>query len=265
MDKTSTIVEYRSMVENLSSSKKNMNVAKNLVEAAKETKKVIDVSDPDYLRILSAVSEAINFFVSENKIREASYICDNYIDLLEDLNNSTEMIQRTKLLSDMFFTKTDSAYHIYVEDVVNRVISFLDDDSLLEELGDLLIGIAQTLQKAKIHEMAINYYNRGITYLIDAGKDDRVLSEIQKLIEKARVLSLKNNEYSGQYMDLINQMVEEAGIDITKDQTTQLAYQSFSDHLLKSSKNVIESRAVQSGRLHKKKRDFFKKKIIDED
>ena len=265
MDKTSTIVQFRSMVENLSTSKKNLSVAKNLVDFAKESKNSVPISDPDYLRILGALQESVEFFVSVDKIKESTYIADSYIDLLEELNNPDEMMKRTEDLSKVFFDKKDSVYHIYIEDVLNRVISFLDDDERLEELGDLLLSVAKNLQKQKVHEMAITYFERGIGYLIDADKEERVLKEIQAILESARVLSLKSNEYSSQYMDLVNKLVEEAGIDISKDETTQLAYQSFSDHLLKSSKNVIESHATQSGRLHKKKREFFKKKLIEED
>ena len=265
MDKTSIIVQFRSMVENLPSSKKNLDVAKNLVNFALESKNSIGITDPDFLRILSAIQEAITYFVNENKIREATLLVDTYIDLLEEINNPTETIARTKEISSVFFSKKDSTYHIYCEDLVNRVVSILDDDSRLKELGALLIEIAENLQKLKIHEMAINYYERGITYLIDANDKDLVLNEIQKLLETVRVLSLKNNEYSNQYMDLINSLVTDANIDLSKDTNTQLAYQSYSDHLLKSSKDVVESRTSKSGRLAKKKREFFKKKVIDED
>lgn len=265
MDKTATIVQFRSMVENLPTSKKNLGVAKNLVQAAEDSKGVIDLSDPDFLRILNALQESVEFFVSNDKIKEATYIADRYIDFLEELDNSDEMISRTQSLANTFFAKKDSAYHIYSEDLVNRVVSFLDDDSMLEKLGTLLIEIAQTLQKVKIYEMAINYYERGVTYFIDANNKDQVLQEISSLLETARVLSLKNNEYSSNYIDLVNTLVKEADIDLSSDVNTQLAYQSFSDHLLKSSKGVVESRFTQSGRLHKKKREFFKKKVIDED
>ena len=265
MDKTSSIVQFRSMVENLPSTKKNLDVAKGLVDFALESKNVIGLTDPDFLRILNALQDAIAFFVNENKIREATLLADNYIDILEDLDNPEEMIRRTKEVSSVFFAKEDTAYHIYCEDLVNRIISFLDDDSRLKELGSLLIEIGGNLQKIKIHEMAINYYERGIIYLIDANENDRVLKEIQLLIETARVLSLKNNEYSSQYIDLVNKLVADANIDLSKDVNTQLAYQSYSDHLLKSSKGVVESRFVRSGRLGKKKREFFKKKTIEED
>lgn len=265
MDKTATIVQFRSMVENLPTSKKNIDVAKNLVQVAEDSKQVINLSDPDFMRILNALQESVAFFVNENKIKEATYIADRYIDLLEELDNSDEMISRSKELANIFFSKKDSAYHIYCEDLVNRVVSFLDDDSLLEKLGMFLIEIAQSLQRIKIHEMAINYFERGITYLIDANNKERVLQEIEKLLETARVLSLKNNEYSSHYIDLVNNLVKEAEIDISNDVNTQLAYQSFSEHLLKSSKGVVESRFTQSGRLHKKKREFFKKKVLDKD
>lgn len=265
MDKTSAIVEFRRLIENLPSSKKNSEVAKNLVKMANESKDIIGLSDPDFLRILTALQESIKFFANENKIRESGILCDAYVDLLEELNNPEEMIKGTKELSEIFFTKTDTAYHIYFEDIVNRIVSFLDDDSLLEELADLLITIGQKLQKQKIHEMAITYYERGITYLIDAGNEQSVLKQINQLIETARVLSLKNNEYSSQYIDLVNNLIQESNIDLSKDTNTQLAYQSFSEHLLKSSKNVVASRFTQSGRLHKKKREFFKKKLLEED
>ena len=265
MDKTSAIVEFRGMVENLSTSKKNSEVAKNLVKIANESKNSIGLSDPDFIRILNALQDSIKFFINENKIRETGIVCDGYINLLEELNKPTEMIKGVKDISNAFFTKSDTAYHIYFEDVVNRVVSFLDDDSLLNELADFLISIGHELQKIKIHEMAINYLERGMNYLIDAGNKDAVLKEIQQLLETARVLSLKNNEYSSHYIDLVNEMVSEADIDLSKDVNTQLAYQSFSDHLLKSSKNVVESRFQESGRLHKKKREFFKKKLIEDD
>lgn len=265
MDKTSTIVQFRSMVENLPASKKNLDVAKGLVDFALESKNIIALSDPDFLRILNALQEAIAFFINENKIREATLLADNYVDIMEDVDNPEDMIKRTKEISGIFFAKQDTAYHIYCEDLVNRVISILDDDSRLSELGTLLIEIGESLQKIKIHEMAINYYERGITYLIDANENDRVLKEIQNLIETARVLSLKNNEYSSQYIDLVNKLVADAKIDLEKDQNTQLAYQSYSEHLLKSSKGVVESRFVRPGRLAKKKREFFKKKTIEED
>ena len=265
MDRTTTIVQFRSMVENLPSSKKNLDVAKNLVAFALESEKSIELSDPDFLRILNALQESIAFFVNESKIKEATFLADSYIDILEDLDRPDEMMKRTKELSSVFFAKTDTAYHIYCEDLVNRVVSFLDDDSLLEELGDLLIEIGKDLQKIKIHEMAINYLERGIMYHIDAEDKESVLQEIRILLENARVLSLKNNEYSSHYIDLVNKLIKDANIDISQDANTQLAYQSYSEHLLKSSKNVVESRFTQSGRLHKKKREFFKKKILDED
>jgi tetratricopeptide (TPR) repeat protein len=265
MDKTATIVEFRALVENLPTSKKNLQVAKNLVTFALDSSKSIGISDPDFLRILNAFQEAILFFINENKIRESSLLADSYINLLEDLNNSDEMIARTKALASAFFNKSDSAYHIYFEDLVNRVVSFLDDDSLLEELADLLLTIGYYLQKMKIHELAISYLDRGMTYLIDADNIDGVLKEIQKILESARVLATKNNEYSSHYIDLVNKISDQAKVDISKEPTTQLAYQSFSDHLIKSSKTMVESRFTQSGRLHKKKREFFKKKIIEED
>ena len=74
MDKTSTIVEFRSMVENLPSSKKNMNVAKNLVDRAKESKNSVALSDPDFLRIMTALSEAINFFVSADNFADTAFV-----------------------------------------------------------------------------------------------------------------------------------------------------------------------------------------------
>lgn len=260
MDKTSTIVQFRAMVENLPSSKKNLDVAKNLVNFALESRNIIGITDPEFLRITNAIYEAITFFVNEDKIREATVLADSYVDLLEEINNPSETINRTKEISKVFFSKKDTAYHIYCEDLLNRVISILDDDSRLNELGLLFIDIAENLQKLKIHEMAINYYERGITYLIDADNKDLVLNEIHKLLEIARVLSLKNNEYSSQYMDLVNSLVADANIDLKKDTNTQLAYQSYSDHLLKSSRDVVESRANKSGRLAKKKREFFKRK-----
>ena len=62
LDKTSAIVEFRGMVEKLPTSKKNSEVAKNLVKTAKNSKDIIGLSDPDFLRILTALKEAIKFF-----------------------------------------------------------------------------------------------------------------------------------------------------------------------------------------------------------
>ena len=174
MDKTATIVEFRRMVENLSASKKNTDVAKNLTRMAEDAKSSIGITDPDFLRILTALQEAIKFFVDESKIREAGILSDTYVGLLEELDNSEEIIKGIKELSSIYFSKSDSAYHIYFEDLVNRVVPTLDDDSHLEGLANLLISIGHDLQKIKIHEMAINYLERGMTYLIDAGNKESI-------------------------------------------------------------------------------------------
>ena len=265
MDKQAVIVEFRRIVENLQSNNKDKKILDQIIKLSSEAKDIIGFDDPDFLRILNSLETAIKFYVDSNKIKECSVLAENYIGILEEFNNPAEIISRSKNIANSFFGKKESSYHIFMEDLLNRVTYFLDEKDQIELLGDFLVAIGNNLHKLKIHELAVNYFDKGLNYFIDLNENEKITVEIQKLLEIARDLATKNDEFSRLYIELVNKISRDANIDINNEVSAQLAYQSYSDHLLKTSKNMVESRVVHTGRIHKKKRDLFKKKGLKEE
>ena len=157
---------------------------------------------------------------------------------------------------------------LIAEDVISRVSDYLEENEHFSDLGSLLIETGKFLFRRKMFEQSVTYFERGLNFYVEIGDKEIITEELTNILELARRLAVKNNEYSINYIELANRISKDADIDLKNNPNAQLAYQSYSEHLLKKSKTMVEERIVRPGRLHKKKRDLsslFKKKKEEEE
>lgn len=265
-NKQSLILNIRTEVENISPNvKANDKISKKIIDLAVKSKSEIGYEDSDFIRILDALSSSLEKFIEFNSIREAGNIADIYIDMIEEKNDIPDLITRSKKASLNFFNKKETTYAVIAEDIINRTSNYLENEDKLSELGDLLINTAYSLYKQRIYEQSVAYYERGLNFHIDDSNNEKISFHLTKILETARNLAVKNNEYARNYIELANRVSKDAKIDLKNDPNAQLAYQSYSDHLLKTSKTMVEGRFEHSGRLHKKKRKFSLRKKDEDD
>jgi tetratricopeptide (TPR) repeat protein len=200
--------------------------------------------------------------------KEAGKLVDTYLKILIEFNNKLEIIRRSKNIVSRFFDKKEPTFTIIAEDIISQTSDYLEDIDDLDSLGEVLIETGHFLFRRKNFEQSVAYLERGLNYYLDTGNKEQVIDEISKILDLARRLAVKNNEYAKNYIELANRVSIEMGIDLKNDVNAQLAYQSYSEHLLKKSKTMVEERKVQPGRRHKRKRDLstlFKKKEKEEE
>ena len=262
--KEEIILNIRQEVDNLlrEKPKSHGKIIEKIINLTEISKEVIGYSDPDYLRILDALDTGFDRLLELNSVRETSALTDAYLDVLLGFNEK-ELVERSNKAVSKLFSKNETTYHVIAEDIINRVSDHLEDQENLDLLGRLFVDTGHFLFKRKNFEQSVAYFERGLNFYVDSGNSEIVTKEITNILELARRLAIKNNEYSINYVELVNRVSSDAGIDLKNNLNAQLAYQSYSEHLLKRSKNMVEERKVVPGRLHKKKRDFsnlFKKK-----
>ena len=269
--KQDIILNIRKEVDKLGTeekSKKFKIYTQEICQLATSSIGVISFEDPDFLRVLDAIEAGLKHLVRHNASIEAGTLIDFYIDILLKFDNKSEIINRSRKIAPIFFDSKETSLNIIAEDMMSQVSDYLEDKDELDALGEILIETGHHLFKRKNFEQSVAFVERGINYFLDTENHEKISAEIKNILEFARQLAVKNNEYSINYIELANRVSKEADIDLKKNPNAQLAYQSYSEHLLKKSKSMGEERKHFSGRVHKKKRNFsklFQKKENEEE
>lgn len=257
LTKQDLILAIRKDVENIDHRRKNYKeLSEKIINYVTNAKQVIGFTDSDILRIFDAVDSCLEKFINNGAIREAGNVTDIYFDLLLESGIENEIIQRFKKVTSLFFNSNDRTYHVVAEDIIARVSDYLEVQERFIELGDALFDIGSSLFKIKNLEQSVAYLEQGMNSYIDEDNTQKITEGLTKILDFARRLAVKDNEFARNYIELANRTSAEAKIDLKLNPTAQLAYQSYSDLLLKQSKTMIDSRKVVPGRLHKKKRAF---------
>jgi len=231
----------------------NINNLKNIAQQASDS----DMQAGTTERIADTLYQAMKHLLTNKKIREAGQIAEASIDL-----SFQKKLTDFEKHSDKFleFFKIPEAV-IIGEDLINQIISNLDDQDNFQLAGTMLTQTGFLLYELEKHEHAAAILGRSTSYyqeMGDAGTKE-IEALIVKMLDMSRELALKNDESSQFYLNKANEISNATGIQV-EGYGVQAAHSSYTEQLLTQSTVTVRANVKKFGRKHKTKRQFFGKK-----
>lgn len=231
---------------------KNTEKLKNIAISASDS-----ISNIDFIeKIADALYQAMKHLLTNKKIREASQIAEASIDLSFQKNLTNFDKHSDKFLE---FFKIPEAVTIG-EDLINQIISNLDDQDNFQLAGNILTQTGFLLFELEKHEHAAAILGSSVYYQeMGAAGKKKIEELIVKMLDISRELALKNDESSQFYLNKANEISNATGIQV-EGYGVQAAHSSYTEQLLSQSTATVRAKVKKFGRKHKKKRQFFGKK-----
>ncbi|MHA2366424.1 MAG: hypothetical protein ACXAC7_20875 [Candidatus Hodarchaeales archaeon] len=255
MDQSDSILfEMRKVAQEISENQ-NPETAQILIKLASQASEIIP-SKEQFSKILEVLHSSMKLFLESNNTRTAGLLADKIIDLLEARN---EGIAEGVADVPLEFFKLSEGVTIG-EDLLNRLISFWEDENKLERCADALNQVGFLLHNLRRHEHAVAVLGKSVTYYQDLEEGKKQIEDlILKLLDIARSLALKNDSNDQHYIQKANEISNMTGIKV-EGYAIEAAHSSYAEHLLNKSSTMVRGNFKYYGRTHKRKRKIFGKK-----
>ena len=207
----------------------------------------------DFLRLTAMLYDYSSALIEKGDISNGALISQTIFAILEE-HESSKLIKEFGLKIALTFF--DIKEVIIGDDMLERVISFYEDDKEFQAAGDALYKAGLILVMVERHEQAVATFGRATSFYEEANNSKAIEDIIVKCLDIAKQLSDKNKVEGQLYISKANEIIENTNTEISET-TLNSAYSNYTEYLLQQSQSMIHQTTMPR-RKHKKKEWFDK-------